>query len=173
MRSQAFSLLYGVYASAGQINLLVPAGTVAGLAVVTIALPGGGTITTIVNIVGTAPGIFTANMTGQGNYAGQVVYVHPDGSQTVVSSTSPISLSAGDQVYLVLYGTGLRYAKSVTATVNAASVPVVYFGAQGGSEGLDQINVGPLPANLAGAGVVNLIISADGQAANTVTLNIQ
>jgi uncharacterized protein (TIGR03437 family) len=172
------ALLYGVYASAGQINLLVPGGIVAGLAVVTINLPGGGTITTIVNIVGTAPGIFTANASGQGVFAGQVVYVHQDGSQTIVSSTGPISLAGGGQVYLVLYGTGLRHAKSVTATVNGASVPVIYFGAQeggtGGSDtGLDQINVGPLPANLAGSGVVKLVIAADGQAANTVTLNIQ
>ncbi len=172
------ALLYGVYASAGQINLLVPDGTVAGLAEVTIALPGGGMITTVVNIVGTSPGIFTSNMSGQGVYAGQVVYAHQDGSQTIVSSTGPISLGAGNQVYLVLYGTGLRHAKSVTATVNGASVPVLYYGAQGGGAqgsdaGLDQINLGPLPASLAGAGVVKLVIAADGQAANTVTLNIQ
>ncbi len=172
------ALLYGVYASAGQINLLVPDGTVAGLAVVTITLPGGGTITTMVNIVGTAPGIFTSDMNGQGTYAGQVVYLHQDGSQTIVSSAGPISLGAGDQVYLVLYGTGLRHANSVTATVYGASVPVIFHGAQGGGSqggdaGLDQVNVGPLPANLAGAGVVKLVISADGQAANTVTLNIQ
>ncbi len=167
------ALLYGVYASAGQINLLVPAGIAPGLAVVTITLPDGGAITTIVNIVVTAPGIFTSDMNGQGNYAGQVVYVHPDGSQTIVNSTGPISLAAGNQVYLVLYGTGLRHAKSVTATLNGASVPVIYFGAQGDAGGVDQINVGPLPANLAGAGVVKLVIAADGQAANTVTLNIQ
>jgi uncharacterized protein (TIGR03437 family) len=166
-------LLYGVYASAGQINLLVPADTVTGLAVVTITLPGGGTITTIVNIVGTAPGIFTSDMTGQGVYSGQVVYAHQDGSQTVVSSTGPITLAAGDQVYLVLYGTGIRHANSVTATVNGTSVPVIYYGAQGGYDGLDQINLGPMPANLAGAGVVKLVITADGQIANTVTLNIQ
>jgi uncharacterized protein (TIGR03437 family) len=57
--------------------------------------------------------------------------------------------------------------------VNGADVPVIYFGAQGGSDGLDQINVGPLLASLSGAGVVQLVIVADGQAANTVTLNIQ
>jgi uncharacterized protein (TIGR03437 family) len=167
------ALLYGVYASAGQINLLVPAGTAAGLAMMTITLPGGGTITTVFDVVETAPGIFTSDATGKGVFAGQVVYVHQDGSQKIVNSTGPISLAAGDQVYLVLYGTGLRHANSVTATVNGASLPVIYFGAQGGSDGLDQINLGPLPANLAGAGAVQLVITADGQAANTVTLNIQ
>jgi uncharacterized protein (TIGR03437 family) len=167
------ALLYGVYASADQINLLVPAGTAAGLAVVSITLPGGGAITTIVNIVATAPGIFTTGNTGQGIFSGQVVYVQPNGSQTTVSSSEPVSLTGGGQVYLVLYGTGLRHANSVTATVNGADVPVIYFGAQGGSDGLDQINVGPLLASLSGAGVVQLVIVADGQAANTVTLNIQ
>jgi len=167
------ALLYGIYASAAQVNLLVPGATVAGLAVVTITLPDGGTITTLVNIVETAPGIFTANATGQGVFAGQVVYVHADGSQTIVNSTGAISLAGSEQVYLVLYGTGLGDAKSVTASVNGASVPVIYFGAQEGSAGLDQINVGPLPASLAGAGVVKLVIIADGQTANTVTLKIQ
>jgi uncharacterized protein (TIGR03437 family) len=167
------ALLYGIYSSSGQVNLLVPGATVAGLAVVTITLPGGGTITTMVNIVETAPGIFTANATGQGVFAGQVVYVHEDGTQTIVNSTGAISLAGGDQVYLVLYGTGLGKAKSVTASVNGANVPVIYFGAQAASAGLDQINVGPLPAGLAGAGVAKLVIVADGETANTVTLNIQ
>jgi hypothetical protein len=96
-------------------------------------------------------------MNGQGLNAGQVVYGHSDGTQTVVSSVgpgsgnpftpNPISLSGpGDRVYLVLYGTGIRHAASLTATINGVSVPVAYFGAQGTHEGLDQINLGPLPA---------------------------
>ena len=49
-----------------------------------------------------------------------------------------------------------------------------YIGrAPGALFGLDQINLGPLPTILAGAGVVNLVITADGQAANTVTLAFQ
>jgi hypothetical protein len=38
---------------------------------------------------------------------------------------------------------------------------------------MDQINLGPLPASLAGAGLVNLVITADGQVANTVTVGFQ
>jgi uncharacterized protein (TIGR03437 family) len=142
---------------------------------VTITSPTGGTLTTAVNIANTAPGV-----PGQGPYAGQVVYAHSDGSQTVVNSAvlssgntftpNPISLSgAGNQVYLVLYGTGIRHAASVTATIAGVSIPIAYAGAQGTNAGLDQINLGPLPVSLAGAGLVNLIITADGQAANTVT----
>jgi uncharacterized protein (TIGR03437 family) len=167
------ALLYGVYASKGQINLLLPDGIAAGLGVMTITLPGGGTITTVVTIVESAPGIFTSDMNGQGVFAGQVIYVQLDGSQTVVGSSGPVTLTTGDQVFLVLYGTGLRHANSVTATANGASVPVIYHGAQGSYDGLDQINLGPLPASLAGAGTVKLVITADGKAANPVTLTIQ
>jgi sugar lactone lactonase YvrE len=167
------ALISGVYASASQINFLIPANTAAGLAVVTVTLPGGGTITNVVNIGSTAPGIFTANSTGQGVYAGQVVYVNASGSETVALSTGPVNLAGGEQVYLVLYGTGLRHASSVTATVNGVSVPVAYFGAQGASNGIDQVNVGPLPASLAGAGTATLVITADGLAANPVKFTIQ
>jgi uncharacterized protein (TIGR03437 family) len=167
------ALLYGVYASKGQINLLLPDGIAGGLGVLTITLPGGGSITTVVTIVESAPGIFTTDMNGQGVFAGQVLYVRQDGSQTVAASSGPVTLTAGDQVFLVLYGTGLRHANSVTATANGVSVPVIYHGAQGSYDGLDQINLGPLPASLAGAGAVKLVITADGKAANPVTLNIQ
>ena len=179
------ALLYGVFGSAGQINLLIPGGTAPGPATVTITLPGAGTVSTVINIANTAPGIFTANMTGQGPYAGQEIYVHADGSQTVANSAiatpgsngfvpNPINLGTpGDQVFLVLYGTGLRHATSVTATVNGVSVPVAYSGPQGTYAGLDQINVGPLPANLTGAGTVNVVITTDGQAANPVTVAIR
>jgi uncharacterized protein (TIGR03437 family) len=164
--------LYGVFASAGQINLMVPSGTAAGLAVVTIELPGGGAVATMIDIEGVSPGIFTTAMTGQGPFAGQILYIHADGSQTLANSPSPIQLGAGDQVFLVLYGTGIRDAVSVTATVNGVAVPVTYFGPQGSYAGLDQINLGPLATPL-GSGVVNLVIAADGRTANTVTMTVQ
>jgi hypothetical protein len=179
------ALLYGVFASAGQINFLIPGGLASGLATVVITLPGGGTVTLVTNIAGAAPGIFTASMTGQGVYAGQVIFAHSDGSQTVGNpavmnpgsttfTPGPINLGTpGDQVYLVLYGTGIRHAGSVTAAINGVNVPVTYFGAQGAYAGLDQMNLGPVPKSLIGAGQVNLVITADSHAANTVTLAFQ
>jgi uncharacterized protein (TIGR03437 family) len=133
-------------------------------------------------MVNAAPGIFTVNQNGHGIFAGQIVYINPDGSQSVVESArlsgstwtaSPINLSSGaDAVYLQLYGTGLRHAVTVTATVNGTPVPVDYAAAQGTSPGLDQVNL-EIPASLAGAGSANIIITADGQAANTVTAVIE
>jgi uncharacterized protein (TIGR03437 family) len=86
----------------------------------------------------------------------------------------PIDLGPDtEQVYLLIYGTGVRNAKIVTATVGGATVPVLFAGAQGTYVGEDQINVGPLPRSLAGQGKVNVTIVADGAAANTINLTFQ
>jgi hypothetical protein len=176
--------LCGVFASDGQINLVIPAGTAAGFATVTITTPGGAAQATAILVGTTAPGIFTANMTGKGVYAGQVVDGNPDGTQTILNpavwdavtnqyDANPISLGdAGEQVYLVLFGSGLRHASKLTASANGVALPVAYYGAQPQFPGLDQVNL-EVPANLAGAGLVNLVVTADGQAANPVTFDIQ
>jgi hypothetical protein len=49
---------------------------------------------------------------------------------------------------------GIRHAAPLTA--HGVSLPATYVGAQGTYEGRDQINLGPLPASLASAGLVNL-----------------
>ena len=63
----------------------------------------------------------------------------------------PVPVNMGDEgdvVYLILYGTGVRwYESSVTATVDGLNVGVAavahpYF------VGLDQANIGPLPRTL-------------------------
>ena len=84
----------------------------------------------------------------------------------------PINLGT-DQIFLILYGTGIRHATNVTATVGGLNVPVAYAGAQGAFVGEDQVNVGPLPLSLAGMGKANIVVTADGVATNTVNLVIQ
>ena len=73
----------------------------------------------------------------------------------------------------LLYGTGIRSAKSVTVTVGTLSVPVLYAGAAPGYAGLDQVNIGPLPQALTGQGSVNIVVAANGEQANTVTVTVQ
>jgi hypothetical protein len=89
-----------------------------------------------------------------------------------VANDCSIGLNSTDTFYLELFGTGFdsATARQVTVTINGQSVPVLFAGAQQQYPGLDQINVGPLPANLKGAGTVNVEVSVNGQAANTVTL---
>ena len=87
----------------------------------------------------------------------------------------PIALSADVQVYVSLFGTGIRGAgdaSNVTCTIHGVSVQVLFAGAQGGFLGLDQVNV-PLPLSLKGSGQSEVILTAGGRISNTVLLNIQ
>ncbi len=88
----------------------------------------------------------------------------------------PIDLSIpGDQVFLLLFGTGLRYRNalsSVTATIGGAAVEVLYVGAQGDFLGLDQVNL-RLPQRLAGRGEVDVVLLVDGKAANSVKVSFK
>jgi uncharacterized protein (TIGR03437 family) len=170
------------YVSPTQINYEVPAGTAAGNANVTVTSSTGLTATVKTPVASVAPGIFA--LTPGGLIAAIVLDVSSTGAQTFANvyqvnaansvSPLPVDLSAG-QVYLEIYGTGVRNATAanVTVTIGGVSVPVLSSGAQGQDPGLDQINVGPLPASLAGSGVANVIVNVNGQAANTTNIMFQ
>lgn len=174
------------YAQTSQVNYAIPAGTALGAATVTITPSNGPAVSAPANIVAVQPGIFSV---GPNLAAANVIRV-VGSTQTVendymVSGSSivarPIPLDApADQVYLVLYASGVRNASAgqVTATVGGASVQVQFFGPQGGSvgagyPGLDQINIGPLPASLTGAGSVTIQVTAAGVAANPVSITVE
>jgi uncharacterized protein (TIGR03437 family) len=60
----------------------------------------------------------------------------------------PIDLKAGGQVFLILFGSGLRVSGSVIplawltgVSFGAPITPVTYAGAQGDYAGLDQVNI--------------------------------
>ena len=105
-----------------------------------------------------------------------VVRVKADGVQSVEAITGPIDLGpATDQVYLVLFGTGIRGRSSlagVAATIGGLDADVTFAGPQGQFDGLDQVNV-RLPRSLAGVGRVEIGLTVDGWEANTVTVTIQ
>ena len=94
-----------------------------------------------------------------------------NGAVTNELATAPIALN-GDQVYLVLYGTGLGSATSATATVGGVAATVYYAGPQGTYAGLDQYNI-LIPASLAGKGKVDVVVTAEGKASNPVNVVIQ
>jgi uncharacterized protein (TIGR03437 family) len=171
------------YTSPAQIDFLIPPGTVPGPATITVTAPNGtsASASATAQIAGVSPGIFQLNamalaaaetvrvMADQSQTIGQVYYLDP--SNNVIPL--PINVAAANgSVYLAVYGTGLEKAQSVTATVGGQPVTVQWFGAQG-STGLDQVNIGPLPASLAGWGRVNIVLTADGQTANPVEIYIQ
>jgi uncharacterized protein (TIGR03437 family) len=175
------------YASPTQINLLIPSDTAPGTATVTVTSALGSSAIVVSNTTASA-GIFAANASGTGVAAAQTVRVAAGGGQTLTNVASfnaatstfvpaPIDLGAAtDQTFLLLYGTGLRYAGgtgSVEVTINGLSMPVLYSGSQPIFVGLDQINVGPLPASLRGAGSVNVQVKVNGLPANTVSITIK
>jgi hypothetical protein len=176
------------YASPTQLNLVVPPGLAPGPVTITVTTSTGATYQLKTAADNVVPGLFSANASGTGVAAAQILRVHADGSSAVenvaafdsASQTfvpAPVDFgTTGDKLYLLLYGTGLRHsvnAKSVTATVNGVSVPVLFAGAQPTFAGLDQVNLGPLPASLKGAGSVNVQIVVDGLPSNTVTVSFK
>ncbi len=176
------------YVGPSQINYLVPDGTALGTAQVTVASSAGKVMAVgSVIIDRVAPGLFTANFDGKGAAAAVAITVAADQTQTTQAVarcgtaqgscvTSPIDLGpAGTQVVLTLYGTGIRGRSAlagVTAKIGGLDSEVQYAGAQPQFAGLDQVNV-VIPRALAGQGEVDLALTVDGKAANTVTVNIK
>jgi uncharacterized protein (TIGR03437 family) len=147
---------------------------------VTIQNQNGTVQSTTISIGSVSPGIFALN--GSGLVAAWVLPVVSGAQQALqpvyqLASGNvvalPVSLGPStEQVYLEIYGTGFRNANTFTATVGGLSVPVLGAAASQ-FVGEDQVNIGPLPEALAGAGSVNIVITADGLAANTVNVTIQ
>jgi uncharacterized protein (TIGR03437 family) len=167
-----------------QINYQIPPGTTTGDATVKIENWNGSSSTARLQIGSIAPGVFTADASGKGFAAASILRVRSDGSQQferVVQFDSsqnrfvpiPIDLSnETDQVFLVLYGTGVRYRSSlgaVKAVIGGIDSTVLYAGAQG-LVGLDQLNI-RLSRSLAGRGNVDVVLTVDGQTANTVGIS--
>jgi len=170
------------FVSPTQINYLVPAGTALGRATVRVTSAAGGTVSGVIEIARVSPGIYAANARGSGVAAAFFLRVAADGSRSQdllfnpnTAASVPIDLGPeGDQVFLLLFGTGIRgFTTQVTATVGGATVPVLGAVPQGQFPGQDQINIGPLPRSLAGRGEVEILITADGRRANVVTVSVR
>lgn len=169
-----------------QLNFLMPA--TASLGTSSLALSSGGrtVAATALRLERVAPALFTANADGKGVAAAVALTVAADGSQSaqvIFDQTSPAgSRSAvavdvsqpGSPVYLLLYGTGMRNAtQKATATVGGLTVAVAGPVAQGQFEGLDQVNLGPLPPSLTGKGDIEIVLTVDGKAVNRTTVKVK
>jgi uncharacterized protein (TIGR03437 family) len=175
------------FVSPGQVNYYMPAGTAVGPATVKIISGTGQVSFGVVDITMISPGIFAASATGQGVAAAQALRVR--GAQQTyepiaqyISGTNmfvpiPVDLGpVGDQVFLVMFGTGFRFRSSdsaVSVKVGGKTLQSLYSGPAPGFVGLDQLNISALPRDLAGAGVINIEITVDGKVANTTTVSIK
>lgn len=175
------------FVSPTQINFQIPAGTAAGSATITVSLNGSTVGQGTVAIATVAPGLFTANATGQGVPAAVLLRVKADGTQSYEAVSqfdstlnrfvaSPIDFGGStDQLYLVAFGTGIRNRSSmsmVVSTIGGTDASVIFAGAQGTYDGLDQVNIA-LPRSLAGRGDVDVTLSVDGSNANPVSIKIK
>jgi uncharacterized protein (TIGR03437 family) len=175
------------FVSPTQVNYQMPAATSSGPATVTVISADGSRSAGTVQIAGVAPGLFAANSNGRGVAAASALRIKADGTRNSERAVQfdpaqgrfvavPIDLGASsDQMVLLLFGTGIRFRRSLSAvavTVGGVNAPVLYAGAQGQFVGMDQLNVS-LPRSLAGRGVVDVVLTVDEQVANTVQINVR
>lgn len=166
------------FVSPGQVNFLLPEGTAPGPAVIRVSGPSGSfRAPALVKTV--SPGLF-----GVGGLAAANVTVFRNGAQTSYNALragpagnlelAPIDLGPEDQqVFLVLYGTGIRkLAGGAAVRVGNLEVGTLYAGSQGVFPGLDQINI-QLPRALKGAGIVDVTLTAEGLTTNAVKIHVQ
>jgi uncharacterized protein (TIGR03437 family) len=173
------------FVSSAQINYLLPEETAEGVATVKIINAEGAVSLGVIEVAAPAPSLFTANADGQGVAAAVTMRLRSDGSQSFEPVAqfdaaqgrfvaSPIDLGQEGEVFLLLFGTGLRgrHAEDVTARIGGAKVEVLFAGPQGRLAGLDQINL-RLPRSLAGRGEVEVALTIGGKPANIVGIRIE
>jgi uncharacterized protein (TIGR03437 family) len=174
------ALLFSV--SAAQVTYQMPPGTAAGAAIVTITSGDGVVATAQVQVATVAPGIYTVNSAGlakgyalrsvNGNLFVEDVF---DINAMGAVVARPITISNGDQVTLIVYGTGFRAAGGdFSATAGGTSAPILYAGPQGIQPGVDQFNI-TIPPEVAAGGAqsVAIVLTAAGQTTNTVYVTVQ
>ena len=153
------------YVSPGQVDYVVPAGTAAGVAMVTV-----GTTTSAALIAPVGPGLFSADGSGTGVAAALAVRASTNGTQVPVPvfqcgatgcASVPMDLGLASDILVVeLYGTGIQGRSSqsnVVAEIGGVPATVAYAGAQTQYAGLDQVNL-YVPRSLAGAGEVPVVL---------------
>jgi uncharacterized protein (TIGR03437 family) len=82
---------------------------------------------------------------------------------------------ANEQLFVELYGTGIRYRSSlanVKCEIGGVSVPVEYAFVAPGFFGLDQVNI-RLLASLDNRGEADLVLTVDGKKTRVLKINIR
>jgi len=182
------------YVSPTQINFQVPAGLANGNVIITVTGSDGRAIATGGTIIDTtAPGLFSADASGKGLPAAVLLRVKADGSTVYEPvarldadnklAPAPIDFGPeGDQLYLALFGSGLRSYQSVcasagancqiTARIGLTEAQVTYLGAQGDFAGLDQINI-HLPRTMDRNVTARINLTINGKSLNAVEVVIK
>ncbi|HZS08141.1 MAG TPA: MBG domain-containing protein, partial [Blastocatellia bacterium] len=180
-----------LFVSPLQINFVTPPDLAYGTAMVTVINGGTEIAAGTVEVAAVAPSFFSVNSSGSGLAAALALRVKPDGSQSYESIAEfdagqnvfvPVPIDIGsdpnaatDEVFLVMFGTGLRHRTSqenVTVKIGGVDAEVLYAAEQPTFRGEDQVNI-RIPRSLIGRGEVDVVVTVDGKAANTVKINIR
>lgn len=174
------------FVSPTQINFQIAQGLQNGAVAVTVINSAGQNSVGNFVLERVAPALFTANGNGSGPAAASVLRVKPNNAQsfepvvrldtaTGKFVTVPIDLSsASDKVFLLLFGTGIRFRTALSGvfvTVGGVVQAVTFADKQGGQVGLDQINV--QLSGLNGRGEVDVFAIVDGQRSNVVRVYLK
>jgi uncharacterized protein (TIGR03437 family) len=179
--TESRALLY--FAGPTQVNFVVPSGLAPGPALIRILRKGVLAASGSVTIEPVAPGLFSADGDPASVASGVVLRIGESAlppaplAQVTGGQWAPADITfgaEGDLVYLSLYGTGLRYRSSienVTAVIGGQSVPVVYAAAGTAGSGMDQVNLGPIPAfRFRGKGDLTVRLSVDAKPTNELKI---
>jgi uncharacterized protein (TIGR03437 family) len=170
------------FISPQQINYVVPKESFAGLARVRVYRNEEPVSNGTVMLNRIAPSLFSANGQGTGVAAATWLFVAKDGTRTSglifdpnTKRAIPLAFDpAKGDMYLSLYGTGIRgFRGNARAEIGDLFTPILSIGAQGEYDGLDQINIGPLPRQLSVGAEWDIELTVDGVLANRVTLRTQ
>ena len=170
------------FVSPQQLNYVVPEASAPGLARVRVRHEGELIAAGTVMIGTVAPSIYTVNGQGTGVAAATWLFVAKNGRRTsgfvfdpATRRPLPVSFDpAQGDLYLTIYGTGLRgYERQARAEVGKRIAPILSIGPQGQFEGLDQVNIGPLPRELAPGGIYEVVLTVDGLQSNRPTFTIE
>ncbi len=187
------------FVSPNQINYQIPLDLASGAANVVITSNGQAVSQGTVPVSTVALNMFTADSSGQGAPAGLLLRIKAGGEQVYESLVrfdavqnkfvpAPIVRRAGEQLFLVLYGTGLKLAtnsdgnpangvaENVLVTIGGLNSQVLYAGEAPGYVGLDQINI-RIPDNLVVNPNTTVVIRArdllnNWKQANPVTISV-
>lgn len=161
------------FVSSGQVNYLIPANAALGTAQIVITSGSGEISRGTLQLVNSAPAIFTTSYTGRGLPVALTTYDGIIYDSVTNSDGSAKSVSVGSSWrpnYLLLFGTGLKSVNGLKVRVGGTEIVPLYAGEQGSFAGLDQVNL-MLPSNMTG-GTVDITLIAEGRNSNTVQLRM-
>ena len=150
------------FVASGQMNFVVPQNIASGTA--SVLINNGTQMLTSSMLIGPAgPGVFSLDGMGMGNGAMVMSTTWRMGPFSATTNGQPTPVS--------IFMTGLDLSVKPVVSVGGTPVEVTFYGNAPGYPGLQQINM-MLPAGMAGAGRVPVMVTSNGQNSNVTFMSI-